>query len=62
MGKVKSAIITALLLAAIVVLSLFAVISCDVPGSNHVKRYNSFLSGIHLGADLSGEAYALLYP
>lgn len=62
MGKVKSAIITALLVAAIVVLSLFAVISCDVPGSNGVKRYNSFISSIHLGGDLSGEAYTLLYP
>ena len=62
MGKVKSAIITALLVAAIVVLSLFAVISCDVPGSNGVKRYNSFISSIHRGGDLSGEAYTLLYP
>ncbi len=62
MGKVKSAIITALVVAAILVLSLFATISCDVPGTNNVKRYNSFLSGIHLGGDLTGEAYALLYP
>ena len=62
MGKVKSAIITALLVAAIVVLSLFAVISCDVPGTNGVRRYNSFISNIRLGGDLSGEAYTLLYP
>lgn len=62
MGKVKSAIITALLVAAIVVLWLFAAISCNVPGTDGVKRYNSFLSGIHLGSDLSGEAYTLLYP
>ncbi len=62
MGKVKSAIITALLLAAILVLSLFATISCDVPGTNNVSRYNSFISSINLGSDLTGEAYALLYP
>ena len=62
MGKVKSAIITALLIAAMLTLSLFAVISCNVPGTNGVSRYNSFLSSIHLGSELSGEAYALLYP
>ncbi len=62
MGKVKSAIITSLLVAALLVLALFATISCNVPGTNNVKRYNSFLSGIHLGSDLTGEAYALLYP
>lgn len=62
MGKVKSAILTALLIAAIVTLSLFSVISCDVPGTNGVSRYNSFLSSIRLGAGLSGEATTLLYP
>lgn len=62
MGKVKSAIITALLIAAMLVLTLFAVISCDVPGTNGVSRYNSFLSSIHLGGEFSGNAYALLYP
>ena len=62
MGKVKSAIITALLVAAILVLALFATISCDVPGSNHVKRYNSFMSMIPLGSDLTGEAATVIYP
>lgn len=62
MGKVKSAIITALLVAAMLTLTLFATISCNVPGTNGVSRYNSFLSSIHLGSELSGEAYALLYP
>lgn len=59
MGKVKSAIITALVVAAVVILSLFAVISCPV---NEVERYNSFISSIHMGGDLTGEAYALFYP
>ncbi len=59
MGKVKSAIITALVVAAVVILSLFAVISCPL---NEVERYNSFLSSIHMGSDLTGEAYALFYP
>lgn len=62
MSKVKSAIITALLVAAIVVLALFATISCTVPGSNGVKRYNSFLSNIRLGGTFTGEAAAVLYP
>ncbi len=59
MGKVKSAIITALVVAAVVILSLFAVISCPL---NEVERYNSFVSTIHMGSDLTGEAYALFYP
>ncbi len=62
MGKIKSAIITAILVAAIVILALFSVISCTVPGSNGVKRYNSFISSIHLGSDFTGEAYTVLYP
>ncbi|MBD5631695.1 MAG: hypothetical protein HDP34_00495 [Clostridia bacterium] len=62
MGKIKSAIITAFLVAAIIVLALFATISCNVPGTNGVKRYNSFISNIRLGSSLTGEAYALLYP
>ncbi len=62
MGKIKSAIITALLVAAIAVLAVFALGSWQVPGSNGVKRYNSFISNIHLGADMTGEAKTLLYP
>ncbi len=59
MGKVKSAIITALVVAAVLILSLFATISCPL---NEVERYNSFISSIHMGSDLTGEAYALFYP
>lgn len=59
MGKVKSAIITAFVVAAVLILSLFAVISCPL---NDVERYNSFVSSIHMGSDLTGEAYALFYP
>lgn len=62
MGKVKSAIITALFVAAVIVLALFAVISCGVPGSNGVKRYNSFISSIALSSEFTGDAYSLLYP
>lgn len=62
MGKVKSAIITAILVAAIVVMAFFATVSFTVPGSNGVKRYNSFISSIHLGSELTGEAYVMLYP
>lgn len=62
MGKIKSAVITAFLVVAVFVLSFFALFSWQVPGSNGVDRYNSFLSSISLGGGLTGEAYALLYP
>ena len=60
MGKVKSAIITTLLIVAIVVLTVFSTVSFNY--ANGVKRYNSILSSISLGSDLTGEAYAVLYP
>ena len=62
MGKIKSAVLTAILVAAIAVLAFFALFSWQVPGSNGVDRYNSFISSIRMGGDLTGEAYAVLYP
>lgn len=62
MGKIKSAIITALLVAAIIVLALFATISCDVPNSDGTKRYNSFISSISLGSEFTGDAIVTVYP
>lgn len=62
MGKVKSAIITSLLVAAILVLAFFSLISLQVPGSNGVDRYNSFIASINLGGDVTGDAHAVLYP
>lgn len=62
MGKIKSAILTAILLAGIIVLAFFATVSYTVPGSGGVKKYNSFISSISLGGDLTGEAVAVLYP
>ena len=62
MSKVKSAIITAILVVAIIVLGLFATISCDVPGSNGVERYNGFIGNIRLGSEFTGETYTMLYP
>ena len=62
MGKIKSAILTAILVAGIVVLAFFATVSYTVPGSNGVKKYNSFITSIGLGGDLTGEAVATLYP
>jgi preprotein translocase subunit SecD len=59
MSKVKSAIITALLVAAIIVAAFFATISYPI-GST--QRYNSIVSSIILGGDYSGDAYATLYP
>lgn len=62
MGKIKSAIITAFITAAILVLAFFALFSWNVAGTGKVDKYNSFLSGIHLGSDVTGEAYSVLYP
>jgi preprotein translocase subunit SecD len=59
MSKVKSAIITALLVAAIIVAAFFATISYPI---GTTQRYNSIASSINLGADYSGNAYATLYP
>ena len=63
MGKVKSAIITALLVAAIVVLTLFATVSIpNLPGSDGTERYNSFISSISLGSEFTGDATLTFYP
>ena len=62
MGKIKSAILTAILVAGIVVLAFFATVSYTVPGTEKVKKYNSFVSSISLSGDLTGEAVAVLYP
>jgi preprotein translocase subunit SecD len=59
MSKVKSAIITALLVAAIIVAAFFATISYPI---GTTQRYNSIASSINLGGDYSGNAYATLYP
>ena len=60
MGKIKSAVITAIVALATLALFLFGVVSCALPGG--VNRYNSILAGIHLGSELSGDAYAVLLP
>ncbi len=62
MGKIKSAIITAVLVAAIVVLAFFATVSFPLAGTDRVNKYNSFITSISLGSDLTGEAVAVLYP
>ena len=60
MGKIKSAIITVIVTLATLVLFLFGVVSCNLPDGVH--RYNSILSNIHLGSELSGDAYTTLLP
>lgn len=59
MGKVKSAIITSLLVIAIVVAAFFGVASFNVSST---QRLNSVASSIHLGGEFSGYAYTTLYP
>ena len=54
MGKIKSAVITAIVALATLALFLFGVVSCSLPDGVH--RYNSILSNIHLGSELSGDA------
>ena len=60
MGKIKSAVITAIVALATLALFLFGVVSCSLPDGVH--RYNSILSNIHLGSELSGDAYVTLQP
>ncbi len=60
MGKVKSAIITTIVTLAVLVLFLFCVVSCPLP--NGVDRYNGIVTGIHLGSELTGDAYATILP
>lgn len=60
MGKIKSAIITAIVVLATAALFLFGVVSCELPDG--VNRYNSILSNVHLGSELTGDAYATLLP
>lgn len=60
MGKIKSAVITAIVALATLALFLFGVVSCSLPDGVH--RYNSILSNIHLGSELSGDAYVTLLP
>lgn len=60
MGKIKSAVITAIVALATLALFLFGVVSCGLPDGVH--RYNSILSNIHLGSELSGDAYVTLLP
>ncbi len=62
MGKIKSAIITAIVLAAVFVLAFFSLVSFPLAGSDGVQGYNSFIRKIHLGSDFAGEASAVLYP
>jgi len=60
MSKAKSVVITVLLAVIMAVAAFFAFVS--FPVANNVKRYNSFLSNIPLGADYTGYAYTTLYP
>lgn len=60
MSKAKSVVITVILALAMAVATFFAAVS--FPVANNVKRYNSFLSNIHLGADYAGYAYTTVYP
>ena len=60
MGKIKSAVITAIVVLATLALFLFGVVSCDL--SDGVHRYNSMLSNIHLGSEFSGDAFTTLLP
>jgi len=60
MNKVKSAIITALLTAAIVVLAFFALIPWSY--NNGINTFDSFIQYIHLGSEFTGDAYVMLYP
>ncbi len=59
MSKVKSAVISALVIIAIIVAAFFATISYPV---NDIERFNSVASNIRLSGDFTGHAYATVYP
>ncbi len=60
MGKVRSAIVTTIIVLAIVALGFFSVISFSY--SSGSKRYSSFVSSIDMSSEFTGSAYALMYP
>ncbi len=60
MGKIRSAIITAIVALATLALFFFGVVSFDLPGN--IDRYNSILANIGLGSELSGDVYTVLLP
>lgn len=59
MSKVKSAVISALVIIAIIVAAFFATISYPI---NDIERFNSVASSIRLSGDFTGHAYATLVP
>lgn len=59
MSKVKSAIITSLVVIAIIVAAFFGTISFNVSAT---QRYNSIAASISLGSDFTGYATRTLYP
>ena len=59
MSKVKSAIITAIVVIAIIVAAVFGVVSYNV---GTAQRYNSVAANIPLGSEFSGYVYTTIYP
>lgn len=59
MSKVKSAIITAIVVIAIVVAAVFGVASLNVSAT---QRYNSIAASIPLGSDYTGYVFTTIYP
>ncbi len=61
MGKIKSAIITSLVVIAILAASFFAVVSFPY-GNGQLNRLNSIASSIRLGGEFTGYAETVIYP
>lgn len=59
MSKVKSAIITAIVVIAIIVAAVFGVASFNI---GVAQRYNSIAANISLGSEFTGYAYTTIYP
>ena len=59
MSKVKSAVITALVVIAIIVAAVFGTVSFNVGAA---QRYNSIAARIPLGSEFSGYVYTTVYP
>lgn len=59
MSRVRSAIVTALVVIAIIVAAVFGVVSINIGAT---QRYNSIAAGIPLGSEFTGYVNATVYP
>ncbi|MCD8206003.1 MAG: hypothetical protein LUD29_05265 [Clostridia bacterium] len=60
MGKIRSAVITTIVVVAIVAATFFSVVSFTYGGGTY--RWNSIMSVLSLGSEFTGDAECVIYP